>query len=334
VYIALKNKNKKVSYFLRESFLFNGELDFRDLFDLGSDPSDFIIYPGGNAFFIDEVVENALKKADANFNYDMLEDLFWPWVRPEIKRAVETFRNRSFSNTKSGINPKMNDQEKTCIDKSVHSLDKRRIHFLKFGNMDQGPLENMPKVLFKSLMGKSRDEIEQYFMALESVLKMHDLKSYVYTIFNIQEFFQGFMAKKMPHVLDQKKVDEYFIRQLCRINKEVFHKDQGLDEYLRRYALMFFDHEYAHTSLLEELYNDFRFRHRFHKSPTPKEFFHKSRALKIFNLTSQEFKTMDKSSLLKVYRKLAHEHHPDKGGSNEQFIEINNAYKSLLKTLE
>jgi len=199
--------------------------------------------------------------------------------------------------------------------------------------MDQGTVENMPKALFQNFMGKSRDEMEQYFIAQEFVLKVQDLKSYVYTIFNIQEFFQGFMAKKMPHVLDQKRVDEYFIRQLCDINKEVFHKDQVLHEYLQRYAFMFFDHEYAHTTLLEELYNNFRFRHHFYRSPEPKKFLDKSRSLEIFNLTRQELKTMDKSSLVKIYRKLAHAHHPDKGGSKEKFIEINNAYQSLLKML-
>ena len=89
MYIALKNINKKVCYFLRESFFLNDELSFRDLFDLGSDPSDFIIYPGGNACYIDEVVEKALKKAGANFDYDMLEDLFWPWIRPDIKRLLK-----------------------------------------------------------------------------------------------------------------------------------------------------------------------------------------------------------------------------------------------------
>ncbi|MDA3915893.1 MAG: DnaJ domain-containing protein [Deltaproteobacteria bacterium] len=333
MYIAFKNINKKVCYFLRESFFLNDELDFRDLFDLGSDPSDFIIYPGGNAFYIDEIVENSLEKAGASFEYDVLEDLFWPWVRPDIKRAVETFRNRSSSQTRTGINLEINDKARACIKKSVNNLDKRRMHFLKFGNMDQGPVENMPEVLFKNLMGKSRDEMEQYLMAKEFVLNVQELKSYVYTIFNLQEFFQGFMAKKMPHVLDQERVDEYFIQQLCSINREVFHKDQSLHEYLQRYAYMFFDYEYAHTTLLEELYNDFRFRHRFYKSPEPKTFFHKSRALKIFNLTSQELKTMDKSSLARVYRKLAYEHHPDKGGSKEKFIEINNAYQSLLQML-
>ena len=172
MYIALKNINKKVCYFLRESFFLNEELDFRDLFDLGSDPSDFIIYPGGNAFYIDEVVESAIEKAGANFDYDMLEDLFWPWIRPDIKRAVETFRNRSSSQAKTGVNLEINDKTRAGFEKSVNNLDKSRMHFLKFGNMDQGSVENMPEVLFKNLTGKSRDEMEQYFMAKESVLKV------------------------------------------------------------------------------------------------------------------------------------------------------------------
>jgi hypothetical protein len=38
-------------YYLRESFRDGGHFLSRDLIDLGTDPAEHIIYPGGNAFY-------------------------------------------------------------------------------------------------------------------------------------------------------------------------------------------------------------------------------------------------------------------------------------------
>ncbi|MFO7883523.1 MAG: J domain-containing protein [Desulfobacteraceae bacterium] len=330
MYIAFKRINNTSRYFLRESCMLNGELTHRHLLDLGEDPSNFIVYPGGNSFYIDESVQDMLDEQGIDAYQDELEDLFWPWIRPDIQRALETFQNRS----QSGKKIRLTDREKARISRSVHELDKRRVHFLKFGNMDQGPLENMPEVLFRHLLDKSRDEIEQLFLVQEAILPENELKSYVYTVFNLQGFFQGMMAKKMPHVLDQGKVDNFFIQEICRVNQELFGSPQILDEYLLRYVFMFFDHDYGDTTLLKELYNDFIFRHHFHDPPKPEgPRVSRTRAMKIFNIKKEEIKTMDKASLIRRYRKLARQHHPDKGGSEDGFIEITAAYHSLLKKI-
>jgi len=42
---------------------------------------------------------------------------------------------------------------------------------------------------------------------------------------------------------------------------------------------------------------------------------------------------MTKENLSKLYRRLARQVHPDIGGSNEQFVELNNAYQSLLEKI-
>jgi hypothetical protein len=324
MYIAYKKNHGQSQYILRESCIIDSQLTFRDLFDLGSDPSLFVKYPGGNAFYFDEKMEDILSESGADYDSDEIEDLFWPWIRADIRRAIETFKSRSSNKHHKNLTKR----EKNQIAAQVHNFDKRRTHFLKFGNMDQGPVENMPAVLFKDVIHQSRDEIEQYFLKQEFSLKPHELKSYVYTVFDLQSFFSDFMAKTMPHVLDQEKVDEYFSKEICRLNIELFNKDTHLDEYMIRYSIMFFDHSYADTTLLDDFAKSFMSRHRFFK-PRPKKSITTDKACKIFNITKKELKTMTKKNLSKLYRRLARQVHPDTGGSHEEFVKLNNAYQRL-----
>lgn len=329
MYIAFKKNRGQVRFIIRESCTIDDQLTFRDLFDLGPDPSLFIKYAGGNSFYFDENMEEAISESSSDYDPDKLEDLFWPWVRPDIRRAIETFKNRSSKSTCK----KLTDQEKDRIAFCIHGFDKRRTHYLKFENMDQGPVENMPAVLFKDLVHKSRDEIEQHFLRQEFSLKAHELKSYVYTIFDLQSFFSGFMAKKMPHALDQEKVDAYFLKEICRLNKEFFNKTTHLDDYFLRYVIMFFDHHYSDTTLLDDFARDFMSRHRF-STPRPKKSITTRKACKIFNISQKKLGTITKKSLIKLYRRLARQVHPDTGGSHDKFVELNNAYESLLEKIK
>lgn len=324
MYIAAATHNRKTRFILRESCSVDNCLTFRNLYDLGYNPGLLIKYPGGNAFYFDQDLEDHLEQAGAIYDDDHLEDLFWPWIKPDIRRAIETFRGRAGTR-----HPKLSKSQKEAISATVHPFDKRRAHYLRFATMDQGPVENIPTALFKSLVNCCRDEIEQGFIRQEASLKAHELKSYVYTVFDLQSHFQGIMAKKMPHVLDQKKVDTCFIKELCRLNKKLFNKASSLDAYMIRYAVMFFDHHYADTRLLDEMAKDFMFRHSFHQ-PMQEKAVPVRTALKVFNITKKELKTFTKKQLTRIYRKLARQVHPDTGGSNDQFVELNNAYKTLL----
>jgi DnaJ domain len=340
MYLAFIETGKKTTYFIRESVKkstgeslgvssASGErLVHRDLYDLGPSPGAWINYPGGNAWYVDQDLETAVFASCRNFDPDLFEELFWPFVRSDIKQAVEAFRNRSDTVKKK----RFTNLEKETLARSIHAFDKRRTHFLKFGNMDQGPLPNMPAILFKELQEKSRDEIEQGFMAKEKTLGPNDLKSYVYTIFDLQSFFQGFLAKQMPQALDQKKVEILFLKEICRINKHLFGLTSQLSDYMVRYLIMFFDNEYADSLLLEEMERAFKSRHRSFKVP-PKKNVSTAKARTLFKLSKEELKNLDNRKLTRLYRKLAREHHPDHGGSHEKFVEINNAYQTLLQRL-
>lgn len=325
MYLAKIKKNRQTLYCLRESIQETSVHGFQEICSLGPKPGAWIDYPGGSAWHVcDELVHRIAQKA-RQFDPNLLEDLFWPFVRPDIRQATAHFRERD----KTSTYRRMSRQEKESVARSTHAFDKRRAHFLKFGNMDQGPLVNMPPALFRKLKGKCRDEIEQGFMQQESRLSHRELKSYVYTIFDLQRFFKGFLAKKMPHALDQNQVDDFFIQELCDLNKRLFRQSGHLHEYLIRYVVMFFDHPYGESVLLEEMEQDFRFRSRFFHPP-PKPAVSQSRARKIFNLTATELKTMDKRTLTRKFRKLARKHHPDKGGSHDKFVALSEAYQALL----
>lgn len=330
MYIARIQDKTARRYVLRESVNHNGTMVSRDLFDLGESPGQWIRYPGGNAFYLDEEMVYELLDTSDTFDADHLEDLFWPWVRPDIRRAVESFRNRSVNRSRPA---RLTDREKETILKTTQPFDMRRAHYLKFGNMDQGPIFDMPAVLFKGLRDKSRDEIEQEFLSQESRLKDRELKSYVYTIFDLQRFFRGFMAKKMPHALNQEKVETFFLDELCDINQRLFDRTDHLHPYMNRYLIMFFDHAYADTVLLEELKNDFIFRHRFFRQPPPRPTVSGKKARMVFNIDKQTMKTMSRRELTRRYRELARKHHPDKGGSHDAFVELNNAFQALLKKI-
>ena len=330
MYLAKIKKDKAFTYILRESVRKGDELISRDIMDIGPCPGAWIDYPGGNAWYLTPDLESKVSGLAGSFDSDQFEDLFRPFIRPDIRRATRTFRQRS---GRPSAFKRMTRKEKEAMARAVHAFDKRRAHYLKFGNMDQGPMVNMPAVIFNQVHNKSRDEIEQYFMAQERRIRPRDLKSYVYTVFDLQRFFQGFMAKQMPHAMDQDKVETFFIQELCLLNKEFFSLTSHLHDYLIRYAVMFFDHTYGDTVLLDDMVKDFQFRHRFFNRP-PAPSVSAVKARNIFGLTKEALKSMDKKTLTRKFRRLATEHHPDKGGDHDKFVEINDAYQALLKKIK
>ncbi len=335
MYLARRRVKGEIHYILRRTCGEKGRLTFCDLLELGTNPSQYIVYPGGNSFYIDEMIENTLIKKGVNPDPDLLEDIFWPFIKPSVKVAVNHFRERSKKGKKRG---RLSARNKEIIMKTVHPFDKRRAHYLKFGNIEQGPLERMPPVIFSNLVDKSRDEIEQSFMQKEQVLNGHELKTYVYTIFNLQQFFNSIMAIKMPQAMDQDKVEKHFLDEICRINKALFKKfsdysKNSAHEYLIRYAIMFFDNIYAGSTLLDEYAKDFIYRHRFFRSPQPEKRVGLKEAASVFGVEKEKLKNMNLKSLTRLYRRLAHEYHPDKGGAEEKFIELNRVYEGLVKRL-
>jgi hypothetical protein len=99
----------------------------RELFDLGASPSKFIIYPGGNSFYIDTVVEETIAAKGVFVSQDDLEPIFLPFLDPHIRRVINGFDRRSRHRKSS---------DRGMPAESYHIFDRYRLHFLKQGWVD------------------------------------------------------------------------------------------------------------------------------------------------------------------------------------------------------
>lgn len=324
--------NGRIRYFIRESYRQAEYFLSRDLFDLGPDPTRYIIYPGGNAFYIDEVIEDRLADLGIDVVPDALEDIFWRFVRPEIRRVLEPFRRRQDRHRASRRKKKPVDELET----SLHIFDKRRVHFLKFGLTDQRYIERMPQKLFRTLFNKSRDEIEQGFMDMEAALAPREYKTYTYTIFNLQQFFYESYAKNHPEMLSQEKVDAHFVEQVCRLNSDRMFwagmkTGDRLHGYLVRYVLMYFDYDYVPGSFMEDYLRQFINSRRDYRPPFKSAALTLKHASAMFGETKEALKKMTRRELVRLYRRKAQKLHPDKGGDHKEFVGLTEAYHELMK---
>ena len=333
MYLAQTKIKGETCYFIRESYPYEDYFLSRDLIDLGPDPGHFIIYPGGNSFYIDEVIENRINDLGRKSDPHRLEDIFWRFLHPEIRRVLEPFRSREKRHQAN--RRKSRPQEDP--DARVHIFDKRRTHFLRFGQTDQGNIARLPQKMFRMLQNKCRDEIEQMFMDLERELAVREYKTYAYVIFDLQQYFYGSFARSNPQMLSQDKVDEYFIEQICRLNTDRFFwagmpSGDGLNEYLVRYALMYFDHDYAPGSLMDEYLRQFINSRRDYRPPYKNSMFTLKTASGIFGQSQDELKKMSRKELARQYRLKAQELHPDKGGDHDKFVKLTKVYHEMLRT--
>jgi len=333
LYLASKRINGRIHYFIRESYQQQNSFLSRDLIELGPDPARFIIYPGGNAFYISESIEERLLDMGAEKSLDELEDIFWRFVQPEIRRVLEPFRRRE---DRHRTNRRKQAPEKRIL-RPLHLFDKRRAHYLKFGQIDQRNIGRVPLKMFRGLFNKSRDEIEHRFMDMEAALSPREYKTYTYTIFDLQRYFHQSIAISNPQMLSQAKVDEHFIEQICRLNQDpIFwagtEATDRLHDFLVRYVLMHFDYDYAPGSFMEDYLRQFINSRREYRPPYKRAAAGLKEASAILGISAVNLKKMSRQDLNRLYRRKAQELHPDKGGDHDQFVSLTEAYHELIKT--
>jgi len=325
MFIAKEEKHGYISYSICESVIEDGRLINKKLFDLGTDPSAFIHYPGGNSFYIDESIELTLLEKGYKVDTFMLEKLFWPFVDPRIKRILKD---------PSGYNRQRRRPSREAVlkvQRQLHIFDRRRLHFLRFGVINQGDLENIPHRFFLKIANMSRDEIECYINDREQLLRRSQIKTYVYTIFNLKKYFPGRReALLAPWMLDEDELDKAFHEEICKLNQDrTFWKGHFngdfLHGYLRRYVIMFYDYNFPKVRVVSGEYWWHSKQQFLEKSHRPSM----SEALKTMGLTEEEFQRMDKKALQKLYRTKAKKCHPDRGGCKEDFIALKRAYERL-----
>ncbi len=334
MYLAQKRIKKTLHYFIRQSVKGGKEkVQTLELFDLGSDPSKYIIYPGGHAFYIDEKIQQRLEDIGIEVTQDDLEEIFWPFLKPDIKRALEPFRSRGNAKNRRKMTPSREENLRA----KTHPFDKRRLHYLKFGRMNQGYVGKMSGKLLRDLEGKSRDEIEQYFWRTETqILKRHELKTYLYVVFDLQRFFTSHWANNAPELVNEDSLDEYFLQEICRLNSSdnfwvgELH-DKRLHDYLIRYLIMFFDNDFTQRNLAGEFFRDFVNQHRTFRGYPQKITVDIQEASTIFGVSQETLNSISKTNLIRLYRRLAQKHHPDLGGEHEKFIRLTEAFQSTMR---
>ena len=224
--------------------------------DLGAAPQSYIVYPGGNAFYIDERVEEKLASAGVSYRYEELEELFWPFVDPAIRVLLEPFMSRGQAK------PKAKRPGSDALSR-IHPFDKRRLYYLRCGQMDQCDLNFINDKLYTRLLAKSRDELEQYFLEMERILRPDELKRYVFVILELaRQFPDSRLFRIMPEALDEERLDQAFMQEFCKLHGDKkfwqgLHDPVEAQAYLSRYVVMFFDYHFAAGAADEEFLRNF-----------------------------------------------------------------------------
>ncbi len=332
MYLARRRVKGVIHYLLRHSYRENGVWLSRDLVELGPEPGRHIHYPGGHAFWVDAAVEEQLRARGLDFDAEALETLLLPFVRRDIRERYERFtRHRPTTPPFATA-----DEERVACE--VHRFDRRRLHYLRYGALDQSRLYRMPARMCRLLLDKSRDEIEQLFMTEEEVLAPTEWKEYVYAILDLARYFDETAARIVPSALPEARLDELVVTELCRLQQDaafwagMASAANALDPYLVRYLIMYFDSDWPRRQPWDDTLRRFIDDHRRPQSP-PSQRLRMEEAARLFGVDWAALKRLNRRQLTKLYRQRAHLLHPDKGGEAADFATLTAMYRHLRRHL-
>jgi len=333
LYLRRVGRNRGFRYVLRESYRDGEGYRHRDLMDLGTNPEDYIVYPGGNGFYFRPEVEESLRDKGVEYSSRDLDEAFLPFLPPHIRRILGMFDHGSGA-ARTKRPHTMEDLRQ--LQAELHPFDKRRLHYLRFGQMEMGGSQDRWFRFLDVLFRKSRDEIEHILEGMEQRLRPTELRNYLYAALHLAAYFPHHRMRHYPGALDQEKVDRCFLEELCRLNGDSsYFRGTGspggkqLDPYLVRYLILYFDYgdwggnprwEYAH----EFARGRFSRPRSFRTEPAPRE------ACRVFGVSFETFQAMTRAELIRDYRRKAKESHPDHGGNHDAFVKLSEAFRCLL----
>ncbi|MBM9536342.1 J domain-containing protein [Desulfobulbus alkaliphilus] len=318
-------------YVLRESYRLGDVYVFRDLADLGRDPSRFIVYSDETSFMIDEDFLQRLRHEGVQVPDTELEDLLFPFVDPYIQNRLQPFRHRNRYRNWAPVGSRLRERAMA----ETHVIDRRRLHFLRLGRTSAETIAKTP-AMYAVLLDKSRDEIEQLIMQREQALPAREYQQYLFAVFDLHRHFKESYARSMPEALNREQLDTLFVDAVCRLARDQdfwqgFPQGDSLPAYLIRYLIMYFDAA-PDGPVFRAGFTRPRSRRTFH-SVVVTGGMSRQQAMAIFGLSSTQLAALRKNDLTRLYRRKAHELHPDKGGESEQFIRLTAAYNELLPSL-
>ncbi len=329
MYLAKKQHrlNKAVTYSLRESVRDeSGNLTFRELFNLGSNPTEYVEYIDERIFYISPEIEERLASLKVEYEYEELEEIFWPFIDDDIRRLIENFggiRGRGARAQRHAISP-----DDFCL---THPFDRRRLYYLKSLQIDMGNAIERPLPIYEVLVGKCRDEIENCIAFMEAGLRPWDMRGYLYAIFDIASSFAPRLSRFIPDAQDQRQMDNYFLEKICRLNNDPGWLGHGnvdsgggpLHFYLQKYLFLYFDVYYSNRIQEGQKARDLGAGGKWEPGISRVD-------LEAMGLSAERFREMSRHDLASHFRKKAMEMHPDKGGDHETFVALIKAYEALV----
>lgn len=335
MYLARIITGSEVRYILRQSFFDQkqGCYLFRQVYDLGRRPADFIDRSNGALPVLDSQLEEAVALAGAGKRASEVLELL---LRDFFTREEQEYLDRLFRRRSSAIQP-FSQEEEERLAREVHLFDRKRLYYLRYGAVDQSRIHRLHKKLCRPLLGQCRDEREYSFMAHEKVLSPSEYRTYVFAIFNLQRFFGESFAPFMPEALDQTQMADRLIEEICRLNEDNsfwagIPINSSLHPHLRRYLVMFFDYEFAGRSFTADFARQFTENHRIFR--WPKKTGGDADVSEVFGKTMADLQQMTQKELRRLFRQRAKELHPDGGGDHSRFILLAEAYARLQKRFE
>jgi hypothetical protein len=242
-----------VRFELRRTVPLDGGLGFEVLADLGDDPRGAVHFGRFGMTYAEEIQESL---AHLDLDMDELDEAFAPFAPPGFRSGAS--RGRTWRRTVLNLAQ----EEAIC---ALHPFDRRRMAYLRSGEVNLIRINEVSPKLFLGLMGKSRDEVEQLFLRLERSLPSEEARRYVHASLNLQRHFANLTARTMPEALDSVQLDEAFMYEFCALQTDQvfgYGLPEGPQAYLRRYAFMHFDFEFVGSEgfgrIFEDFMNDFR----------------------------------------------------------------------------
>lgn len=321
MYVAVLGEGRPLRFELRRSVPVDGGFGFETLAALGEDPGRMVRFDRFGISYAEELLE-ALAHMDLDM--DELDEAFAPF-------APQDFRDRA-GRSRTWTQTVLTRTQEDAI-RALHPFDRRRMAFMRSGEINLSRIDEVSPKLFLSLMGKSRDEIEQLFLRLERSLPMEEVRGYVHAVFNLQRHFTSPAARTMPEALDPAGLDEAFMHEFCALWDDAafaFGLGTGAQAYLRRYACLHFDFDFAASAGFERIFHDFMNDFR-RPRPRPRTVA-PERVRELFGMDMAEIRSMTRREFARIFRKKAMSMHPDKGGDHDAFVELLETYKRIVSS--
>lgn len=320
MYVAVVREKGRARYELRRTVPLGGALGFETVADLGTDPGSMVRFGRFGMSYAEELLDVLV-----GFGADM----------DRVDEAFSRFAPQGYTGFSSrGGSWRRTTPTSAQVEEigALHAFDRRRMAFLRSGEVNLSRIGEVNPRLFKGLVGKSRDELEQMFLHLERELPQDEARAYVHAALNLQRHFTSLVARTNPEALDQDRLDEAFMIEYCALVQDEafgFGLPGGAQRYLRRYACMHFDCDFPAVDgfrrIFEAFMNDFR-RHRPRPKPVAPE-----RVRELFGLDMAEIRKLTRREFARVFRKKAMSMHPDQGGDHDAFVELLETYKRMVR---